>query len=71
MEPEYGGSQPSDVNFTPANITWIIRWKDRAQRDRHMKQLPSDPKWQEIFAQVPGGRKSYFKTEAKFATEID
>ena len=70
MAPEYGGALPQDENVRPANITWIIRWQDRVQRDRAWSELRSDPEWQAIFSQVPGGRASYLRTEAKFATEI-
>ncbi|MCI0787397.1 MAG: DUF1428 family protein [Chloroflexi bacterium] len=70
MAPIYGGSLPLDENVRPANITWIIRWQDRAQRDQVWEELHSDPAWQAIMSQVPGGRESYLRTEVKFATEI-
>ncbi len=70
MAPEHGGSLPRDQNVGPANITWIIRWQDRAQRDKAWEEVRSDSEWQEIFSQVPGGSESYLRTEAKFATEI-
>ncbi len=70
MAPEYGGSLPQEQNVRPANITWIIRWQDRAQRDKATKERQSDPAWQAIFSRVPGGRESYLRTEVKFAREI-
>lgn len=70
MAPIYAGSLPQDENIGPANITWIIRWQDRAQRDKGWEELHSDPAWQAIMSQVPGGRESYLRTEVKFATEI-
>ena len=70
MAPVYGGSLPQDETVGPANITWIIRWQDRAQRDKRWEELGSDPAWQAILAQVPGGRESYLRIEEKFATEI-
>ena len=70
MAPMYGGSHHQDENVSPANITWILRWQDRAQRDKAWDELHTDPEWQEIISQVPGGRESYLRTEVKFATEI-
>ncbi len=68
--PQFGGSLAQNAGATFANITWIIRWDDRAQRDRVWEETRSDPEWIEILSKVPGGRKSYLKTEAKFASEI-
>ena len=70
MAPEYGGSLPLDENVRPANITWIIRWQNRAQRDKAWEERRSDPEWEAIVSKVPGGRESYLRTEVKFATEI-
>jgi hypothetical protein len=70
MAPEYGGSLPHDEGIRPANVTWIIRWQDKAQRDKATEERRSDPEWQAILSAVPGGRESYLRTEAKFATEI-
>jgi hypothetical protein len=69
-DPEYGGSLPADENVQPANITWVIRWQDKAQRDQVWSELRSGSEWQSIIARVPGGRASYLRTEAKFATEL-
>ncbi len=70
MAPIYGGSLPRDEEMHAANITWIIRWEDRAQRDRGTEERGSDPEWRAIFDRVPGGRASYLRTEVKFATEL-
>jgi hypothetical protein len=70
MASEYGGSLPKDETVRPADITWVIRWQDKAQRDKVWEEVRSDPEWQTIVSQVPGGRASYLRTEAKFATEI-
>ncbi len=70
MAPVYGGTLPQDENVGPANVTWIIRWQDRAQRDKAWEKIGADPAWQAIFSQVPGGSRSYLRTEAKFATKI-
>jgi hypothetical protein len=70
IDPIYGGSLPRDESVHPSNITWIIRWDDRAQRDAVWEENGADPAWQAILDQVPGGRESYLRTEVKFATEI-
>jgi len=69
MPPEYDGSLPRDENVVPANVTWIIRWKDREHRDKVWEEFQSE-EWQRILSTVPGGPESYLRTEAKFAEEI-
>jgi len=66
---EYGGSLPRDESITPANMTWIIRWKDKEHRDKGWAELDPD-ELEELFSTVPGGTKSYLRTEAKFAEAI-
>ncbi len=70
MAPEYAGSFPQDEKIGTANVTWIIRWQDKSQRDKAWEEFQSNPEWQAIFSQVPGGVESYLRIEAKFATEI-
>ena len=70
MDPIYGGSPPRDGDSHTANITWIVRWEDRTQRDKAWEELSSDPDWQAMLDRVPGGRASYLRTEVKFATEL-
>ena len=66
----------SEVNGAPmddmgsANITWIIRWPDRATRDERMATLFSGDEWAKIFEDVPGGFDSYKRTEAKFTESL-
>ena len=70
MEPEYSGSNPKPDVLGPATVTWIIRWKDRSQRDKVWQALFEDQAWQDVRAQVPGGRESYHRIEMKFCTDI-
>jgi hypothetical protein len=65
----YGGSLPWDENVTPADMTWIIRWENMKHREEGWKEFWSE-EWQSIFSSVPGGTKSYLRTEAKFAEAI-
>ena len=67
---EYGGRLPADTYGPAANITWVIRWKDRAQRDAAWATLRKSGKWKAIIGQVPGGRESYLRTESKFADAV-
>jgi hypothetical protein len=54
----------------PANVTWIIRWRDLAHRNEVLPKLLSGPEWQDIRSRVPGGRASYRRTEVKFAEAV-
>ena len=54
----------------PANITWIIRWPDREQRDATMDTLFTGDEWGEIFKDVPGGLESYKRMEVKFTDAL-
>jgi hypothetical protein len=67
---KYGGSLPIDESTTPANMTWIIKWKDMSQREKAWEEVAKTKEWEELFSTVPGGTKSYLRTEAKFAEAI-
>ena len=70
------GDDPSDIVGEPmdemgsANITWIIRWPDRATRDATMDSVFTGEEWGAIFADVPGGMASYKRMEAKFTEAL-
>jgi hypothetical protein len=68
--PIYGGSLSYTEGVTPANVTWVIRWRDMDQRDHSWAELRSSPEWQSIQALLPGGDGSYLRAEARFATEL-
>ena len=69
-------NEAPEVNGVPqdhlgtANITWIIRWRDLAQRNEVLPQILSSPAWQDIFSRVPEGPASYLRIEAKFADAL-
>ena len=69
IAPEVEG-EPLDALST-ANITWIIRWEDKAQRDMvsPTERGPAES-WQKIIAQVPGGRQSYRRTVVRFTEAL-
>jgi len=67
---------PAEINGEPmdalgsANITWIIRWEDMAQRESQFEATLTSPEWTDIFSRVPGGIDSYRRREAKFFEEL-
>jgi hypothetical protein len=67
IPPEISGKPLGELGS--ANVTWIIRWESKKQRDEQSDAVYSSPEWQEIFAKVPGGRASYLRIEAKFSQE--
>ncbi len=65
---EVNGAPMDDMGS--ANITWIIRWPDRATRDSTMATVFTGEAWGEIFKDVPGGMDSYQRMEAKFTESL-
>ncbi|WP_419942891.1 hypothetical protein [Candidatus Palauibacter sp.] len=53
-----------------ANITWVIRWASKAERDEKLPQVLGTPEWGEIFAEVPGGGASYLRIESRFMESL-
>ncbi len=68
IEPEVLGVQTDELGT--ANITWIIRWQDTAERERRMAEVFSTDEWQAIFEHVPGGLGSYLRRESKIAESL-
>jgi hypothetical protein len=72
----YSTNDPPELTGEPldrlgsSNVTWIIRWKDLAQRNEVLPRVLSTPEWEDIFSRVPGGAASYLRTEAKFAEDL-
>lgn len=64
IDPQINGAPLDEMGS--ANVTWIIRWKSKAERDEKMGAVFSGPEWDEVAAKIPGGRKSYLRIEAKF-----
>jgi hypothetical protein len=70
------GEDPPEVNGEPldalgsANVTWVIRWRDLAHRNQDLPAALGGPEWEAIFSQVPGGRASYLRVEAKFMQSL-
>ena len=54
-----------------ANVTWVIRWASKAERDERLPEVLGTPEWREIFAEVPGGGASYLRIESRFMESLD
>ena len=73
----YSTNDPPELSGEPldrlgsANVTWIIRWKDLAQRNEVLPRVLSSPEWEDIFSRNPGGLDGYLRIEAKFAEAIE
>lgn len=68
IPPEVRGAPQDELG--PANITWVIRWASKAERDEKLPQVLSTPEWREIFAEVPGGGTSYLRVESRFMESL-
>lgn len=66
---EVRGAEQDELG--PGNVTWVIRWASRAERDEKLPQVLGTPEWQEIFAEVPGGGASYRRIEIRFMESLD
>ncbi len=66
--PEVGGA-PQDA-LGVANVTWIIKWRDLAQRQVDWPAAIKGPQWESVIANVPGGMTSYLRLESKFAEAL-
>ena len=61
--------EPQD-KLGPANVTWVIRWRDLAHRNTDWPAALSGAEWERVLATVPGGMASYLRLESKFAEAL-
>jgi len=67
---------PAEVRGAPldelgsANVTWIIRWNSKEERDSKLPEVFGASEWREIFADVPGGLASYLRVESRFVEAL-
>ena len=64
VEGEVSGVPMDDMGS--ANVSWVIRWDSRAQRDETMAAVFGTPAWQDIFSRFPGGSDAYQRVEIRF-----
>ncbi len=67
--PEVSGSSPIESSIGHANVTWIIRWPDKASRDQAWQQLRDTTAWQEVTNAHPD-RNAYRQIEVRFAASL-
>lgn len=53
-EPEIMGSEPMNLPLGSANVTWMIRWADMAEREAGWEALWDDVRWQREWERHPG-----------------
>jgi len=51
--PEATSSNPERPSIGYANITWIIRWDSKAERDAKFGDIMRSPQWAEVWAKHP------------------
>ena len=66
---EVRGAEQDELG--PANVTWVIRWASKEERDEKLPAVLGTPEWREIFADVPGGGGSYLRIESRFMSSLD
>ena len=52
-DPEIRGTDPVDSPIGQANVTWIIRWEDKATRDEQLPAALASSEWREVWAKHP------------------
>ncbi len=65
LEAEVTGSAPVVSPNGQPNVTWIIRWPSKAERDTEFGQFPQNPEWQKIWANHPCPD-AYLQMNARF-----
>ncbi len=63
------GADPQPSPHGPANVTWTIRWSDRAERDAAWDALWEDDGWNDLWARHPGFE-GYRQLSVRFLEEV-
>ncbi|MFM8356741.1 MAG: hypothetical protein ACKOBM_17830 [Gammaproteobacteria bacterium] len=67
---EVGGSGPVVSPNGQPNVTWILRWPDRAARDQRFASAFGSDGWKAVWAKHPNPN-SYLHMNARFMELID
>ena len=51
--PEVRGTDPVDTPIGHANVTWVIRWNSREERDEQFPKAIASDEWQAVWAKHP------------------
>ena len=65
IEAELDGSDPQISIHGQPNVTWVIRYDDKADRDRKFNAVQEHPEWQEIWSKHPN-ENAYIVMNARF-----
>ena len=68
-ETEVAGSDPQTSSIGTANVTWIIRWESKAQRDDMMKTAFAGDAWEAVMAKHPDPD-GYLQLASRFMKEL-
>lgn len=68
-EGELFGADPVPSPHGPANVTWVIRWSDRAERDAAWEALWQDDAWNDLWSRHPGFD-GYRQLSVRFMDEV-
>ena len=69
IDPEIEGTDPINSPIGSANVTWVIRWENKAVRDARMERVFSGQEWQALWSRHPDPN-SYPQASARFMEEI-
>ena len=67
--PQVSGSKPMDLPHGSANVTWIIRWDSKEQRDELFWKAIESDEWQAVWAKHPDPN-GYRQMLARFMAEM-
>lgn len=63
--PEITGTSPIDSPIGSANVTWVIRWESKADREAGMKRVFAGAEWQDVWSRHPDPN-GYRQISARF-----
>lgn len=64
------GSDPIDLPYGSANVTWMIRWKSMEQRERVWESMWEDEAWKACWERHPGFD-GYLNMSVRFMEQVD
>ena len=68
VDPEVRTETPDPLGS--ANVTWIIRWDSKAERDVKLGEVFGSAEWGEVFSKLPGGLGIYQRIQSRFLTGL-
>ena len=69
FEPQLAGCNPQPSSLGGANVTWILRWESKAQRDAVMKTAFTGEAWETVMAKHPDP-KGYLQMASRFMRDM-